>query len=170
MDFNNKIGFIQDLVGAFTGTVQGAVAGGIVGGPGGAALGGTSSAIGGVADIVINQQLRNEALDYTKDQFGYQLGNVKALPDSISKTTAFTFNNKIFPIMEYYTCTDVEKQALRDKIKYNGMTIMVIGKIADYIQSDISYIKGRIIRIEDLNEDFHMLTAISDEIFKGVFI
>ena len=102
--------------------------------------------------------------------YGYQLGNVKALPDSISKTTAFTFNNKIFPILEYYTCTDVEKQALRDKIKYNGMTIMVIGKIADYILSDVSYIKGSIIRMEDIADDFHMLKAISDEIYKGVFI
>lgn len=170
MEFNNRYSALSDMVGAFTGTVQGAVGGAIAGGVGGAIGGGIASAAGGAADIWINQRLRTEALDYTKDMYGYQLGNVKALPDSISKTTAFTFNNKIFPILEYYTCTDVEKQALRDKIKYNGMTIMVIGKIADYILSNVSYIKGSIIRIEDIADDFHMLKAISDEIYKGVFI
>lgn len=170
MEFNNRFAGISDVVGAVTGTIGGATSGAIAGGMQGAIGGGVASALGGAADIWINQSLRTEALDYTKDMYGYQLGNIKALPDSITKTTAFTFNNKIFPIMEYYTCTDTEKQALRDKVKYNGMTIMVIGKISDYIQSDISYIKGRIIRIEQLNEDFHMLSAISDEIFKGVFI
>lgn len=170
MEFNNRYAAMSDIAGAFTGTLQGALGGAIVSGPAGGIAGGIASALGGVADIAINQQLRNEALDYTKDQFGYQLGNIKALPDSISKTTAFTFNNKIFPILEYYTCTDIEKQALRDKCKYNGMTIMVIGKIADYLLSEKSYIKGKLIRMENISDDFHLLKAIADEVYKGVFI
>ena len=136
----------------------------------GAAAGGAASAVGGALDIYYNDKLRNEALDYTKDQFGYQLGNIKALPQSLSRTTAFTNNNKYFPVLEYYTCTDIEKQALRDKIKYNGMTVMRIGRMQDFLQNEKTYIKGRLIRLEGINDDYHLLTGIADEIYKGVFI
>ena len=102
--------------------------------------------------------------------YGYNLGNIQALPTSLTKTSAFTYNNKIFPILEYYTCTDQEKQALRDKIKYNGMTVMRIGTIAEFIPNAVKqYIKGRIIRLEGIEEDYHFLKAISEEIFKGAF-
>ena len=47
---------------------------------------------------------------------------------------------------------------------------MRIGNIANYLQPSKSYIKGRIIRMESISEDFDMLTAIADEIYKGVFI
>ena len=47
-------------------------------------------------------------------------------------------------MLEYYTCTEIEKQALRDKIKYNGMTVGTIGKIEDFTDSTVEeiYIKG----------------------------
>lgn len=170
MEFNNRIAGAQDVLGAMTGATTGALAGGVMGGPGGAVAGGAMSFIGGLADVGLNNAIRNETLDYTKDMFGYQLGNIKALPDSIAKTTAFTYNNKIFPILEYYTCTDVEKQALRDKCYYNGMTIMRIGTIGEFKLTEPSYIKGKLIRMESLQDDFHMLNAIASEMNKGVFI
>lgn len=98
------------------------------------------------------------------------MGNIQALPSSLAKTSALTFNNKIFPILEYYTCTDEEKQALRDKIKYNGMTVGRIGIIVDFIREEKTYIKGKLIRLESIDEDFHILNAIADEMNKGVFI
>ena len=64
----------------------------------------------------------------------------------------------------------IDKQALRDKIKYNGMTVNRIGKISQFIQPKPSYIKGSLIRLEDITDDFHMIKAISDELYKGVFI
>lgn len=170
MEFNNKMGLLNDMVGAAVGTAQGAMAGGIMGGGPGAIAGGAASLAGGIADIAINQAIRNETIDYTKDQFGYQLGNIKALPDSIARTTAFTYNNKIFPILEYYTCTETEKQALRDKCYYNGMTIMRIGTIREFLLTEPSYIKGKLIRMEDISDDFHMLNTIASEVNKGVFI
>ena len=177
MEVNNSVQREREIWSAVSGTVAGAGSGALAGsmfgpiGAGvGALLGGAASAAAGVRDVQLNDKLRNEAIDYKKDQFGYQLGNIKAMPTSISKTSPFTYNNKIFPILEYYTCTDREKQALKDKIKYNGMTVMRIGKISDYIQSEPSYIKGKIIRLEGLTEDFHYINAIADEFNKGVFI
>ena len=139
-------------------------------GPIGAAVGGVVSAVGGALDVGINEKLRAEAMDYKRDMFGMQMGNIQALPSNITKTTAFTYNNKIFPILEYYTCTDEEKTALTNKLKYNGMTVGRIGKIADYLaNANDQYIKGRIIRIEGVSDDFHYYKAISDEIYKGAF-
>lgn len=177
MEVNNKVQRQKEIIGAAIGTVQGGMMGAASGmqyGPGAAIAGGVGGTLaslgGGIADVYFNEQLRNEALDYTKDMYGYNLGNIQALPTSLTKTSAFTYNNKIFPILEYYTCTDQEKQALRDKIKYNGMTVMRIGTIAEFIpNAEKQYIKGRIIRLEGIEEDYHFLKAISEEIFKGAF-
>lgn len=161
-----KIGDIASLFGG----IAGGAAGGAIAGPAGAVAGGIISAIGGAADIAINEKLRAEAMDYKRDMFGMQMGNIQALPSNITKTTAFTYNNKIFPILEYYTCTDEEKTALVNKLKYNGMTVGRIGKISDYLaNANDQYIKGRIIRIEGVSDDFHYYKAISDEIYKGAF-
>ena len=160
---------IGDIVSTFGG-IAGGAAGGALAGVGGAVAGGLISAIGGAADIAINEKLRAEAMDYKRDMFGMQMGNIQALPSNITKTTAFTYNNKIFPILEYYTCTDEEKTALTNKLKYNGMTVGRIGKISDYLaNANDQYIKGRIIRIEGVSDDFHYYKAISDEIYKGAF-
>lgn len=177
MEVNNKVQRQKEIISAAIGTAQGGMMGAASGmqyGPGAAIAGGVGGTLaslgGGIADVYFNEQLRNEALDYTKDMYGYNLGNIQALPTSLTKTSAFTYNNKIFPILEYYTCTDQEKQALRDKIKYNGMTVMRIGTIAEFIpNAEKQYIKGRIIRLEGIEEDYHFLKAISEEIFKGAF-
>ena len=179
MEVNNSVQRVMEGVNAFTGTIGGVATGGIAGGmtgnpwaaAGGAAVGGVTSMIGGVADMALNEQLRTEALDYTKDQFGYQLGNIKALPQSLTKVGSFNANNKLFPVLEYYTCTDIEKEALRQKIKYNGMTVMRIGTLNQFTQStELSYVKGKLIRLEGIADDFHVIKTISNEINKGVFI
>lgn len=161
---------IGDIASAVGGVFGGAAGGGLALGVGGAIAGGVLSAIGGGLDVAINEKLRAEALDYKRDMYGMQLGNIQALPTNITKTTAFTYNNKIFPILEHYTCTDEEKTALTNKLKYNGMTVGRIGKISDYLaNANDQYIKGRIIRIEGVSDDFHYYKAISDEIYKGAF-
>jgi hypothetical protein len=97
------------------------------------------------------------------------LQNIKAQAQTLSKVSAFTPNNKVFPILEYYTCTTAEKEALRNKVYYNGMSVGVIGHIEDYLQSSESYIKGQVIRL-NINEENHMVEDIKNEIYKGVFI
>ena len=160
---------IGDIASAFGG-IAGGAAGGALAGAGGAVAGAGISAIGGALDIAIGDKLRAEAMDYKRDMFGMQMGNIQALPTNITKTTAFTYNNKLFPILEYYTCTIEERNALLDKLRYNGMTVGRIGKIADYLaNASDQYIKGRIIRIEGVSDDFHYYKAISDEIYKGAF-
>lgn len=182
METNNKYQRINEIANAITGaggaalsgSMTGAMLGGL-GGPAGMAIGaGAGGAAGmlfsggaGIADILINEKLRGEALDFTKDQFGYQLGNIQALPTALAKSTAITINNPLIPMLEFYDCTYREKQALRNKIKYNGMTVMAIGTMSDY---GPGYFKGKLIRLEGIADDFHIINAISSELNKGVYL
>lgn len=160
------------ISGAAAGFLPGSLAGGVGGAIGagiGGLAGGIGSAIGLAADLKFAEQLQNEALSFAKDQFNYSLQNIQALPNTMSRTSAFDINNKIFPILEYYTCTDLEKEAFRKKLAYNGMTTMVIDTIANYIQSTPTFIQGQIIRI-NINEDYHLAAAIASEVHRGIYI
>ena len=82
--------------------------------------GGISAAINlgtGVASNIMSDKLRDEQINLKKDLFYYQLDNVKAIPSALSKASAFNINNKYVPFLEKYTCTEEEKNALRDKLR-----------------------------------------------------
>jgi hypothetical protein len=188
LEVQNKYQRINEIVGGIVGTVQGGITGATTGammggaaGPYGAAIGaavgGTAgaaaAATGGIADYFINEALRKEVIDYTKDQFGYQLGNIQALPYSLSKTSALTITNPIIPLLEIYKPTEEEEQAFIAKIRYNGMTVMTIGSLADYIDNKTennNYFKGKLIRLDNIADDFHIVRSIADELNKGVYL
>lgn len=171
LDVQRRYQIVNETANAITGTAQGAVLGGVAGGVGGAIAGGVASAIGGAVDIGISQALYKENKSYQTDLFNYNLQNVRALPDSLSKISSITYNNKLYPFVEYYTCTEEEKDALRLKLKYNGMTVMKIDKIKNYIYpGEQNFLQGQIIRIENLNEEDHVARMIYEEIKKGVFL
>lgn len=152
----------------------GATAGGIVGGPVGAIVGGigatAGSIAGGVTDVVKTIEMQKETLNYTKDLYGYNLGNIQASPDTLKTVSAFDANTRLFPFLEIFTCSGEEANMLRNKIKYNGMSIGRIGTIADFTDFQGRYVKGQLIRLEGSNNDSHELIALADELFKGVFI
>lgn len=164
----------QVIAGTFSAGISGGLAGAMTGNPyaalGGALLGAGVSAAAGARDIQLNNILRNEAIDYAKDQFGYQLGNIQAIPQGLSKTSSITLNNKYFPFIEVYGCTQTEENALRSKLQYNGMTIMRISNISNFLHSTQTYIKAKLIRLEGLNCDTNLLNYIASEMYKGVFI
>lgn len=179
LEVNNAVQRTREIVTAIAGTAQGATSAAMFGmisggGPVAAAaagvVGGAASAAAGIADVFLNESLRKEALDFTKDQFGYQLQNIQALPYSLTKVGSQNSDFKIFPFLEYYSCTEEEKQALRNKIKYNGMTVMRIGNIEEYLKPEKSYIKGKLIRIESIADDYHVINMISKELNEGVYI
>ena len=183
MEITNKVQrdmeIAQAIAGGVSATAMGAGSGMMIGGAShgplgagiGAVLGAGTSIAGGIADVYLGDKLRAEALDMTKDMFGYNLGNIQALPYTLTKVSSYNNNNKLFPFVEVYSATEIEKQAFRDKLAYDGMTTMIIGKIADYRQAEPSYIKGRLIRLMNSETlDFHGLSELSNEIYKGVFI
>ena len=167
-------GIANVAVGTIQGGTTGVMAGGMMGGVGGAVAGGVVGTVGslatGIADLEMQKALHNEAIDYAKDNFGFQLGNIQALPNTLNKVSSIVANSKLFPFVEYYTCTEEEKQAFDNKIKYNGMTIGRIGHILDFKHPDAqTYVKGQIIRLEG-EFDTHEANEIANEFMKGWYI
>ena len=172
--WQRKMGIANAITGTFQGGVSGAMSGALLGGAAGAAVGGVvgtgASMVGGIMDVNMQQALHNEAIDYTKDNFGYQLQNIQALPNTLNKVSSIISVSKLFPFLEYYTCTNEEKEALQNKLKYNGFTIGRIGKIKDYLQQDTqTYVQGQLIRLEG-KFDTHIANEIANEFKKGWYI
>ena len=58
-----------------------------------------------------------------------------------------------------------------NKLKYNGMTVGAIGTLSDYNSvSDLTYVQGQLLRLEDIGEDYHTAMTIYEEIAKGLYI
>lgn len=184
LEFTNDINRKMERINAVTGTLSGATSGAMAGsmaGPWGAAagavVGGLASGIGGAADIAINESVRKEQRRFTEDIFKLNLGNIQAQPYSLSKTTAFTANNKIFPILEYYTCSKEQKDLVAKHIAQYSMSVGVLGELKDYISNTWSYndiiarryIKGSFIFINNIPDDWHMLATINEEMQGGVY-
>lgn len=163
---------------AVTGIVGGAAAGALMGGRvgggygaiGGAIVGGIASAGAGAADIVATYKLQEEQMRSREDLFNLNLRTIQARPNTLTRTTAYNINNKYFPYIEYYSCTGEEKQIFKNKLKYEGMTINAIGTIADYIGPEETFIKGKLIRIPDIQDDYHVAQMIVNELVEGVYL
>lgn len=163
----------QQMLGIATGAIGGAVGGAVLGGGVGGVVGGLASVAGGIADYAMSEKLRTEALDYTKDMFGYNLQNIRALPTGLGRVGSIVVDSFVFPAIEIYTATGEEELALKSKIQWNGMSIGRIGTFNDFksrASTSCRYIKAQIIRMADLHEELHTAKAISDELYKGVYI
>lgn len=170
----NKQGAIAQLIASpFIGGAAGAATGAQAGGLQGMAVGAAVGAVGGLAtsalDFRNNLRMMEENRQYKIDMYGYNLQNIQAIPTSLTKTSALTYNTRVWPFIEYYTCTDAERSALKDKMKYNGMTIMKIAKLNDYLLGEDKFYKGQLIRL-NINVDSHMAYEIYNELNKGVYL
>ena len=177
LEIQQKYQRIGDIVGGIAGAA-GAGAGGAaasaiagVGALPGAIVSGALSGIGAIADYKINESLRAEAMSYKKDMYNYSLGNIKALPYGLAKTTSFNIQNKIWPFLEYYTCTKEERESFKAKLKYAGMTIGAFGRIVDYVPNDGEYhfVQGSLPYIP-LTSGNQIYLAVKQELEQGVYL
>ena len=181
LDYNNSIALRNQRVSAATGIIsdiaKGAGSGAILGGGSigygiggviGGAIGGVASMIGGITDTQTMVKQQQESRQLAIDKYSYQLGNIQALPYTISKVGTFDINSKVFPFLEFYSCTDAELEAFENKIKYESMTVMRIGTLEEFKKTDMSYIKGSLIRL-DIHGDSNLVNDIYAEMARGVY-
>lgn len=203
LDINNRLAYEQTQFSStmsalglgLGGPVMGAQVGskaGPYGAVAGAVVGGMAGIGAGIAGYNMNmnwlERQQQETRNYMIDMYNYNLGNVKALPYSISRTDCLSENTRLVPFLEIYRCTEQEVINLLNIIKYNGMTVMKIDKPYNYIgssnyeenyQQSINchdkacyYIKGRLINNPetDIEDDFHVVDAIYEELNKGIYL
>lgn len=181
LDLQQSIAKRQEIFGAVAGSLSGAMsgattgallAGGLPGAIGGGIAGLGISAVGGVMDIIDNQKLRDDARSSQFDMFNYQLGNVKALPNTLTKVSTYNINNKIYPFYEIYEATSEEIGALRQRLNWRGYNLGIIGQLSDF-QVEGKYFKGKLIRLEEVHDvslgDNHLLENYNSELQQGVY-
>ena len=173
---------ISAVVGHFTATAAGAGAGAVTGaaaGPYGAlagaiigaAVAGTTSLVGGIVDTITLYQQQREQKSLMIDKYNYELGNIQALPYTLTQIGAMNAISKVFPFVEEYNCTTKELEAFRNKIKYESMTVLRIDTIYNYYNrfDELCYFKGELIRCDELAEETYFFDAVYAELMKGVF-
>lgn len=174
MELSNKIQKRADIVNAVSTTINSGLQGSIGAGN---ILGSTAaipSGIGGSMDIKYKEMLRNDQVDKAKTLFNYNLQNIQALANTVSKSNPYNIDNKYVPYLEKYTCSDVEREAFKLKMKYDGMTIMRTGTLRYFLnykdEVEESYIKGAIIRFPNLSEDYDYAKELSNEVGQGFYL
>ena len=161
-----------DIANAITGTIGATVGGGMVFGGAGAAVGGIAAAAGGAMDIYANKQLRADQREAMIQQHNWQLGNIKALPYSLSKATNFNNEQPKVPYLEIYDATDSEKDNFDRYLALNDYSINRYGKFSDYVKpgNKRTFLRGTPIRLKTITDDSHYLAAIADELKQGFYV
>lgn len=171
--------FKQYLGGAFdivNSAIKGGTTGAIVSGGNpigatiGASAGALTSGVGYGIDNYLMVERHKEQLDYAKDKYYLNLANIQAIPNTLTKVSSFDIISKIYPFLEYYTCTEEEKELFKNKMQYEGYTLGIVDNIYKYIYEEEHYIKGKIIRINDETIDTHIANDLFNEFDKGLFI
>lgn len=180
LETNQRLDRINQVAGIISNTVDAYVTG--KGSAANKALGAGASLGAGIFDFAISEARRTEVIDYTKDQFAAQMDNIRAMPNSITNVGAQTPANTIWPVLEFYTCTEAERTAFRKKLLYNGMTIgrvdtlrPLLENMNPYVENGIGtleerfyYFQGRLI---ELNAgDAHEVTELAHELLLGIKI
>lgn len=177
LEFTQKQERIQTYANAVIGTAQGAITGAsggaMIGGGFGAAVGGIAggvlSGIGGAVDEALMYDRQREQMNYMKDMHYYQIDNIRALPDSLTRVTTMNNIYKYFPFLEYYSCTDAEKTVVNNWINWYSMTVNAIGTVNSYIRQTETFISATPLR-SLLADDSHVDNALQREMEAGFFI
>lgn len=179
LDLQQKWAGRTDIANAITGTVSG-VAGGALsgsmmgGGPGaiaGGIIGGAASIAGGVMDVYANKELRADQRDAAIDQHNMALGNIRAMPSTVTKLGSVLADQPLVPYLEIYDCTDKEKENFDKYLSVRSFTINRYGKFSDYVKpTGRTFLKGTFVRLKGVSDDSHYLAAIADEVKQGFYI
>lgn len=176
MDTNRDIQKQYQLVSAFVGAGQAGATLGVIGssfGAPGAIIGGVAGLVGGglagYADYQLIEKQYDENRQYQIDLFNYNNQNVQALPTTLSATGALNPNNKIFPVIEFYDCTEEENEAFINALDFLGFTLGFITKELTNYANNSKFVQGNVIKFNTEIEP-QIALELNIELQKGAFI
>lgn len=123
---------------------------GIIAGPGaaagviGAGLGTEGLQAGQLAyNQQIDKELLNTKLDQDRKQLSYTLGNIKAIPQNLSKLSGLTAIFNYVPYIQVFEPSEVEKNLYKTYLDDNGCALGGMGKPVEY-STNPNYLEGSI--------------------------
>lgn len=175
MELQQNWGIAESVVNATLGSAaKGIGAGAMTGNPvAGIGMAGVS-AVEGVLNTVEQAVLGNDKINAAKDQFEFNIQNIKARPYSLTNIGVLNKDYKYFPFVEMWSAPEADKNAVKEKLIESGMTINSIGTIMEYLGQEsksnfTQYIQAQLIRI-DIDDDYHLANDINNELMRGVKI
>ena len=165
---------IRDMVSGFVNAGMATAGSYVSGGAKGAVISAAKSAGGLISSALSMQeaeQLRQNARDSMMDMQSYNLGNIRARPDTLTKVSSINKQNKGWPVAEIYTAPQNEVDAYIALRKYAGMTVGVIGRLNEYLRENpykYRYIRAQVLRL-NAEVDTHMAQVINAELSGGCY-
>lgn len=167
MDRLHVIDQTKQVVSSIAGASGAAVNGAIAGGVGGAVAAGTTSLAAGIIDTALDEQTYQISKQLKKDIFNYQLDNIKAVPQSLSKAASFNYNTRSCPFVEVLSGTDEDVIQAENYIKYNGCSVNYVGVLE--FDSEWNFYSGQILRHEG-SMTTPVYNALNEEFGIGIYI
>lgn len=166
------------MVGAKAGSIAGpygAIAGGVLGGAAGAFGLGSSTydlvAEGAALDMDRLISTNTENISYARDMFNYNLQNIQALPDALVATSSFDCINKVYPFVEYFSCSSYEKEQIRSLLTLQGMSVNKVTTIDTLsIGNSTSFTKATLYKFIGDTSNPVIVNEINAELLKGVYL
>ena len=129
------------------------------------------AAVGGGMDIVANKELRADQRDAMIDQYNMSLGNIRAMPSTVTKLGSILADQPLNPYLEIYDCTEKEKINFDNYLSLKSYNISRYGKFSDYVKpTGRTWLQGTFVRLNGVSDDAHYLAAIADEVKQGFYI
>lgn len=188
-EFQNRLdnqSLIENILGSITGVVTGAGQGAFTGSLVdnnlrtstnmriGAIAGAAATAAAGITDTVFNlsnrkyaKAIRDDNRQASIDQFKYQLGNIKAMPSTLTKIATFNPDYKVYPVLEIYTCTEQEAINFSEAVRWTGYDVNVYAQLNAV---DSGYIAATILRFDKLNFNAAEIQDINSELNGGIYL
>ena len=130
--------------------------------------------IGMEREIDFMRETQSIDINARRQLFNYQLDNIKSQPNTIRKMTTINTDFRIFPFVEVYDTTPQDKENFDNLIKYNGMTIMVMGFMEQYLQDNTeTFFQASVVRFTDfigVENDYTLVSDINNELEMGLYI
>lgn len=130
--------------------------------------------IGMEREIDFMRESQSIDINARRQLFNYQLNNIKSQPNTIRKMASINTDFRIFPFVEVYDTTPQDKENFDNLIKYNGMTIMVMGFMEQYLQDNTeTFFQASVVRFTDfigVENDYTLVSDINNELEMGLYI
>lgn len=130
--------------------------------------------IGMEREIDFMRETQSIDINARRQLFNYQLDNIKSQPNTIRKMTSINTDFRIFPFVEVYDTTPQDKQNFDNLIRWNGMTVMVMGFMEEYLQDNTeTFFQASVVRFTDfigVENDYTLVSDINNELEMGLYI
>ncbi len=112
----------------------------------------------------MDKKLLANSLTQKRDQFNYNIGNIKAIPENIEKVSGIYGTNNFIPYLQVFAPTDDEIRYFNDYLDTYGINV---GMMIDLTKFDFDLLQGTIVKFNGIitQEEYE---EIIDQLARGI--